>query len=135
VAVLNGGSEVSPPSTRRSMKLLGHEQSLLELGVVHKPKLILDDAKLVIRLQRINCLSNHGRVHHQEVSVGSLHPWLAVGRAHITLHEVLRQHPHELVLHGQWLLEAHGQWWWQWWWGSPMSNIAKLIHRCPSTNV
>jgi hypothetical protein len=34
VAVLNGGGKVSPPSTRGSMKLLGHEQSLLDLGVV-----------------------------------------------------------------------------------------------------
>jgi hypothetical protein len=34
VAVLNSGSEVSPPSTRGSMKLLGCEQGLLVLGIV-----------------------------------------------------------------------------------------------------
>jgi hypothetical protein len=101
VAVLNGGSEVSPPSTRGFMKLLDHEQSLLDLGAVQKIKLGLDDAKPLIRLQRINCLGKRQRVHRQEVGVGSLHPWLVVGRAHLTVHEVLRQHPHELVLHGQ----------------------------------
>jgi hypothetical protein len=39
VAVLNIGGEVSPPSTHGSMKLLGHEQSLLELNAVQQPKL------------------------------------------------------------------------------------------------
>jgi hypothetical protein len=101
VAVLNGGGEVSLPSTRGSTKLLGREQGLLDLGEVQKPKLGLDNAKPVIRLQRINCLSKHRRVHRQKVGVGSLHPWLAVGRARLTLHEVLCQHPHELILRGQ----------------------------------
>jgi hypothetical protein len=50
VAILNSGGEVSPPSTRGSTKLLGCEQSLLELSVVQKPKLGLDDAKPVIYL-------------------------------------------------------------------------------------
>jgi hypothetical protein len=50
VAILNSGGEVSPPSTRGSMKLLGCEQSLLELSVLQKPKLGLDDAKPVIHL-------------------------------------------------------------------------------------
>jgi hypothetical protein len=89
VPVLNGGSEVSPLSTRVSTKLLGHEQGLLDLGAVQRPKLGLNDAKLVICLQQINCLSKRRRVRRQEVSVGSLHPWLVVGRAHLTLHEVL----------------------------------------------
>jgi hypothetical protein len=56
------------------MKLLGHEHRLLDLSVVQKPKLGLDDAKPVIRLLRINCLDKRRRVHRQEVSVGSLHP-------------------------------------------------------------
>jgi hypothetical protein len=34
VAILNSGGEVRPPSTHGSMKLLDHEQSLLELGTV-----------------------------------------------------------------------------------------------------
>jgi hypothetical protein len=34
VAILNGGGEVSPPSTHGSTKLLGHEQGLLDLGAV-----------------------------------------------------------------------------------------------------
>jgi hypothetical protein len=34
VAVLNGGGEVRPPSTRGSTKLLGCEQGLLDLGAV-----------------------------------------------------------------------------------------------------
>jgi hypothetical protein len=57
--------------------------------------------KLVLHLQWISCLDTHRRVHHQEVGVGSLHPWLTVGRARLTLHEVLRQHPRELILSGQ----------------------------------
>jgi hypothetical protein len=62
VAVLNGGGEVSPPSTRGSTKLLGHEQGLMDLGAVQKPKLGLNDAKPVIHLQRINCLNKRRRV-------------------------------------------------------------------------
>jgi hypothetical protein len=50
VAVLNGGGEVSPPSTHGFMKLLDREQSLLDLGAVQKTKLGLDDAKPLIRL-------------------------------------------------------------------------------------
>jgi hypothetical protein len=42
------------------MKLLGHEQSLLELSAVQKPKLGLNDVKLVIRLQQINHSANIG---------------------------------------------------------------------------
>jgi hypothetical protein len=76
VTVLNCGGEVSPPSTRRPMKLLGHEQSLLELSAVQKPKLGLDDAKPFIHLQWISNLGKHQRVCRQEVGVGSLHPWL-----------------------------------------------------------
>jgi hypothetical protein len=34
VASLKSGGEVSPPSTGGPMKLLGHIQSLLELGTV-----------------------------------------------------------------------------------------------------
>jgi hypothetical protein len=100
VVVLNSGGEVSPPSTHGSTKLLGCEQSLLELNAMQQSKLGLEDAKPVIRFQWISCLSKHQRVRCQEVDVGSLHPWLAVGRAHHTLHEVLHQHPHELVLRG-----------------------------------
>jgi hypothetical protein len=59
VAVLNGGGEVSLPSTHESTKLLGHKQGLLELRAVQKPKLGVNDAKPVIRLQQINCLSKH----------------------------------------------------------------------------
>jgi hypothetical protein len=46
VAILNGGDEVSPPSTHGSTKLLGHEQGLLDLGAVKKPKLGLNDANV-----------------------------------------------------------------------------------------
>jgi hypothetical protein len=109
VAVLNGGGEVSPPSTHGSTKMLGREQSLLDLGAVEKPKLEINDTKPVICLQRISYLDKRRRVRRQEVSVGSPHLWLAVGRACLTLHEVLRQHPQVLVLHGQQLLEAHGR--------------------------
>jgi hypothetical protein len=135
VAVLNGGGEVSPPSTRGTKKLLGYEQGPLDLGAVQKPKLGLNDAKPVIHFQQINCLGKHRRVRHQEVSVGSLHPWLVVGRMHHMLHEVLCQHPHELILCGQQLLEAHRQRRWWCWWGSSASSIAKLIRCCPSTSV
>jgi hypothetical protein len=114
------------------MKLLGHEQGLLDLGAVQKPKLGLNDVKSFIRLQRINCLGKRQRVRRQELSVGSLHPWLVVGQAHLTLHEVLCWHPHELVLCGQQLLEAHRR---RRWWGSSMSSIAKLIRCCPNTSV
>jgi hypothetical protein len=69
VAILNSGGEVSPLSTCGSTKLLGHEQSLLDLRAVQKPKLELDDAKPVIHLQQISCLGKHRRVHHQEVGV------------------------------------------------------------------
>jgi hypothetical protein len=64
VAVLNSGSEISPPSTHGSMKLQGYEQSLLVLSIVQQPKLGLDDVKPVIHLQWINCLSEHRREHH-----------------------------------------------------------------------
>jgi hypothetical protein len=50
VAILNSDGEVSPPSIRGSMKLLGHKQSLLDLSAVQKPKLRLNDAKPVIHL-------------------------------------------------------------------------------------
>jgi hypothetical protein len=122
-------------AVKLAMKLLGHKQGLLDLGVVQKPKLGLNDVKPVIHLQRINCLSKHQRVHRQEVDVGSLHPWLAVGWARLTLHEVLRQHPHELVLCGQQLLEAHMRRRWRWWRGSSASSITKLIRCCPSTSI
>jgi hypothetical protein len=89
VSVLNSGGEVSPPSTHGSTKLLGREQSFLDLSAVQKPKHGLNDAKLVIYLQWINCLIKCQRVHYQEVNVGSFHPWLAVGRVHLTLHDVL----------------------------------------------
>jgi hypothetical protein len=62
VVVLNGGGEVSPPRTRGSMKLKGHEQSLQVLGAVQKLKLRLDDAKPVIRLQQISRLVKRWRV-------------------------------------------------------------------------
>jgi hypothetical protein len=113
VVILNSGCEVSPPSTRGSTKLLGHEQGLLVLNAVQQLKFGLDDAKLVIRCQRIIRIGERRRVRRQEVGVVSLHPWLAVGRAHLTLYEVLRQHPYELVLRGQQLLDAHG--WRRWW--------------------
>jgi hypothetical protein len=100
VVILDNGGEVSPPSIRGSMKLLGHEQSLLKLCVVQQPKLGLEDVKPVIRFQRISRLGKHWRVHRQEVSEGSLQPRLAVGQAHLMLHEVLHQHPHELILRG-----------------------------------
>jgi hypothetical protein len=135
VAVLNGGGEVSPPSTHRSTKLLGREQGLLDLGDVQKPKLGLNDAKPVIRFQWINCLGKRRRVHRKEVGVVSLHPWLVMGQVCLTLHEVLRLHPHELVLHGQQLLKAYGWQRWWWWWGSSASIIVKLVHCCASMSV
>jgi hypothetical protein len=135
VAILNSGGEVSPTSTRGSTKLLGREQSLLKLSAMQKPKLGLDDAKPVICLQRISRLGKHRRVHRQIVNVRSLHPWLEVGQAHLMLHKVLHQYPHELVLRGQHLLNAHGRRGWWWWRVSPASSIVKLIHCCPSTSV
>jgi hypothetical protein len=101
VAILNGGGEVSPSSTHGSTKLLGREQSLLDLGVVQKPKLGLDDVKPVIHLQQISCLDKRWRVHRHDVDVGSLHPMAGGGRACLMLHEVLCQHLHELILRGQ----------------------------------
>jgi hypothetical protein len=67
LAVLKSGGEASPPSTHRSTKLLGYEQSLLELSAVQKPKLGCDDVKPVIRL------GEHRRVHRQKVNVGGPH--------------------------------------------------------------
>jgi hypothetical protein len=132
VAVLNSGGEVSPPSTRGSTKLLGREQGLLDLSIVQKLKFGLNDTKPVICLQRISCLGKHWQVRCQEVGVGSLHPWLAVGRACLTLHEVLRQHPHELVLHGQQLLEAHRRQRWRWWRGCSMSSMRSSFVAAPA---
>jgi hypothetical protein len=109
VAVLKSGGEFSPPSTHGSTKLMGHKQSLLNLSIVQKPKLGFDDVKPVIHLQRINRLGERRRVRRQKVSVGGLHPRRAVGWAPLTLHVVLRQHPHELVLRCQQLLDAHGR--------------------------
>jgi hypothetical protein len=51
VAILNSGGEVNPPSTRGSMKLLGREQSLLELHTVQKLKHELVDMKPDVHLQ------------------------------------------------------------------------------------
>jgi hypothetical protein len=119
VAILKSSGEVSPPSTHGPTKLLGHEQSLLELSAVQKSKLGLNVAEPAIHLQRISRLGERRSVHHQKVGIGGLHPWLPMGRAHLTLHEVLHQHSHELVLCGQQLLDDHGRrrWWWQqWWW-------------------
>jgi hypothetical protein len=62
VAVLNGGGEVSPPSTHGAMKLLGREQGLLDLRAVQKPKLGLNNVKPVICFLWINYLSKHRRV-------------------------------------------------------------------------
>jgi hypothetical protein len=69
VVVLNSGGEVGPPSTHGSTKLLDHEQGVLDLGAVQKPKLRLNDAKPLICLQRINCLGKRRRVRRQEVGV------------------------------------------------------------------
>jgi hypothetical protein len=62
VAVLNSGGEVSSPSTHGSTKLLGYEQSGLDLSAVRKLKLGLDDVKPVIRLQQISHLDKRRRV-------------------------------------------------------------------------
>jgi hypothetical protein len=99
VAVLKSGRVVSPASTDGPTKLLGHVQSLLELDTVQKPKLELCDAKPVICLKWIRCLGEHQRVHHYKVSVGRLQHLLVVQLTASSVHEVLHQHPHELVLH------------------------------------
>jgi hypothetical protein len=67
---------------------------------VYEPKLGLDEAKLVTRLKRISHLGEHRRVRRQEFDVGGVHHQLVVWLAHSTMHEVLRQHQNELVLHG-----------------------------------
>jgi hypothetical protein len=99
VAVLKSGSEVSPLSISGTMKLLGCIHNLLELSIVQEPKLGLNDAKQVIRLEWIRCLSEQRRVRRQEAGVG-VHHWLVVWLAHSTMHEILHQHSHELVLRG-----------------------------------
>jgi hypothetical protein len=100
VAILRSGGEVSLPSIGRTTKLLGYIQSLLELSIVQEPKLGLGDAKPIIRLKLIRCLSEQRRVCHQEVSIGGVHQCLVVWLAHSKVHEVLCQHPHELVMRG-----------------------------------
>jgi hypothetical protein len=100
VVVLKSGGEVSPPSTGGPTKLLSHVQSLLELSTVQKPKLRHGDVKPVIRLKRIRRLSERQRVRRQKVGVGGVHHQLVVWLAPSIVHEVLRQHPHELVLRG-----------------------------------
>jgi hypothetical protein len=100
VAILKSGGLGSPLSTGRLTKLLGHVQSLLELSTVHEPKLGLGDAKLVIYLKRIRRLSEQWRVHHQEVHVGGLHHLLVVWLTTSSVHKVLCEHPHELILRG-----------------------------------
>jgi hypothetical protein len=82
------------------MKLMGCVQSLLELSTVQEHKVGLGDVELVIRLERIRRLDEQQRVHHQEVSVGGVHHRLVVWLAHSTVHKVLHQHPHELILCG-----------------------------------
>jgi hypothetical protein len=99
VAILKSGGEVSPPSTGGPTKLLGHVQSLLELGTVQEPKLEVGDEKPVIRLKRIRCLREHQRVCRQEVGVGGVQHLLVVRLIASSEHEVLHQHLHELVLH------------------------------------
>jgi hypothetical protein len=86
VAILKSGGEVSPPSTG--------------LSIVHEPKHGLGDARSVIRLKQIQRLGEQRRVHHQEVGVGRVHHRLVVWTAHSTVHDVLRQHSHELLLCG-----------------------------------
>jgi hypothetical protein len=66
---------------------------------VQEPKHGLGDVKPVIRLKRIRCRGEHRKVRHQEVGVGLQHllvVWLTVS----SVHEVLCQHSHELILHG-----------------------------------
>jgi hypothetical protein len=67
---------------------------------VHEPKLGLGDVKPVIPLEWIRHLGEQQRVCRQEVDVGGVHHRLVVWLAHSTVHEVLCQHLHELVLHG-----------------------------------
>jgi hypothetical protein len=100
VAILKIGGVASPPSTDGPTKLLGHVQSLLELSTVQDPKLGLGDVKPVICLKQITCLGEHRRVHRQEVGVGGLQHLLVVWLMTSSVHEVLRQHPHVLVLRG-----------------------------------
>jgi hypothetical protein len=100
VAVLKSGGKVSPPSIGMPMKLWGYVQRLLELSTVQESKHRLSDAKPVIRLERIRCLGEQQRVCRQEVSVGGVHHQLVMWLAHSTVHEVLCQHPHELILCG-----------------------------------
>jgi hypothetical protein len=100
VVIARSGGEVSSPSTGRPTKQLGHIQSLLELSTVWQPKLGLGDVKPVIHLKRIRCLGERRRVRRQEVNVGGVHHWLVVWLAHFMVHEVLRQHSHELILPG-----------------------------------
>jgi hypothetical protein len=100
VVVLKSGGEVSPPSTSGPTKLLGHIQSHLELGTVQEPKLGLGDAKPIIRLKRIRCLGEQRRVHRLGVGVGGVQHLLVVWLTASLVHEVLCQHPHELILCG-----------------------------------
>jgi hypothetical protein len=78
VVIQKSGGEVSPPST----------------------KIRLNDAKPIIHLKRISHLSECQRVRRQEVNVGGVHHRLVLLLVPSTVHEVLRQHPHELIQHG-----------------------------------
>jgi hypothetical protein len=100
VVILKSGGKISPPSTGGPMKLQGHVHSLLELGIVQQPKLGLDDAKPIICLKWISRLGEQWWVCCQEVGVGGVHHRLVVWLAHSTMHEVLHQHLHELILCG-----------------------------------
>jgi hypothetical protein len=82
------------------MKLLGYVQSLLELRTVQEPKHRLGDVKPVIHLKWIRCLGEHRRVHRQEVGVGGLQHLLVVWLTASLVHEVLHQHPYELIVCG-----------------------------------
>jgi hypothetical protein len=94
--MLKSGGEVSPLSTGGPTKLLGRVQSVLGLSTVQEPKPGLSNAKPIIHLERIRCPGEQQRVRHQEVSVGGVNHQLVVW----LVHEVLRQHSHELVLCG-----------------------------------
>jgi hypothetical protein len=100
VAVMKSGGVVTLPSTGGPMKLLGHVHSLLELSTVQEPKLGLGGAKPIIRLKHIGCLGKCWRVHRKEVSVGGFQHRLVVWLAASSVHEILHQHLHELVLRG-----------------------------------
>jgi hypothetical protein len=63
VAILKISEVACPPSTGGPMKLLGHIQTLLELGIVQEPKLGLGDMKPVLRLKWIRRFGEHRRVH------------------------------------------------------------------------